>query len=899
MTIDISILKQFVDTRVAEGTGAYPVGITSVGSAPAGDLSNYYTKTQINAGVINPYYVARIIDASVFGTKNWLGDNFFNLDISVGGRLDTLSDVSLGGGLTIISDFETGGDGNIIGSLSVDGEITGNGGLTIAADASLASVKTDSIESLTTSYVPGFLGAGYKTDSEGNAEVKSLSVRETLRANIFEISKTEFIAGTQVISPGGGVAATGLIFSNVADEWYFTVEASSFNTFAPTDRIIAQQRSGYNIFNYEWRCTSINEARVYVQPWDRELRDNDDGPGGSFGMSDINMGSFADSGGFGYDLVWDANNQYCKTDYFTLSGKGKVLVIAAWTHVAGGGALTMQIFDGDDTPISEFVYENIDEEALYEDFHVVGVGFSGDTSCYIRMGNAPIGTELDNFGIWAVADQTLFGDNVEGVHFATLGSGNIARQSAIVSSSVDAYNPYTMYLRDLSTGIIKDENIAVKVGNLAGYSVADVSAWGMGFAGDNVFVSGHANINSGEIGGMTADSGSLSSDGSDGSFTLSGRDIRLSFFDSDNVEKITIKPGELTTLSALIGGTTLTYLDASCVGADIAYNDIPNIPGAIFGNVWKYIQTTGGNVYDYSSDQGNSYHFDVEDDVEYSFTYKIRASNTVNLDTDTSTQRYFAAGIHLLIIAIEAYNSDDNLLFENEEFFVGGGPNTSIDYELTGNLGIVPNAVYFKVNYSGSNRIYQTSEERIEFKPGRYIWVPGPDKDITTDFLFETTYIQLVGATGKTEISDNGFQTVHDNDEYFRADGDAANTVADPFLKTAGTWVHSGGSLAIKAGLILRITTVAGSTYNILESDILLNCTYGSGGGTITLPSSPDNGRTYIISNNSAETKTIIGGSKNIIRDGAITGTTFNLGTGEGIMLSYNGSKWATATKYA
>ena len=119
MTIDISILKQFVDTRVAEGTGAYPVGITSVGSAPAGDLSNYYTKTQINAGVINPYYVARITDASVFGTKNWLGDSFFNLDISVGGRLDTLSDVSLGGNLTAL------------------GNIDGDGRLDISSDASL------------------------------------------------------------------------------------------------------------------------------------------------------------------------------------------------------------------------------------------------------------------------------------------------------------------------------------------------------------------------------------------------------------------------------------------------------------------------------------------------------------------------------------------------------------------------------------------------------------------------------------------------------------------------------------------------------------------------------------------------------------------------------------------
>jgi len=106
MAIDISILKQFVDTGVQGGTGTNYVGGVYYGGGGTINSNNYYSKTEIWAGDVSGYlmYVYPEMAQTVLGVKTFSDIAIFNDLVYFWDEVKIAGATSIGGDASITGD---------------------------------------------------------------------------------------------------------------------------------------------------------------------------------------------------------------------------------------------------------------------------------------------------------------------------------------------------------------------------------------------------------------------------------------------------------------------------------------------------------------------------------------------------------------------------------------------------------------------------------------------------------------------------------------------------------------------------------------------------------------------------------------------------------------------------
>jgi hypothetical protein len=804
-TIDTNVIYRSVFGESASASSGSGGGSTGGGGTSSSDLQAVTTTGNItNQGIVfqNLGTPASQVEINVDTEDN----------ITIDGGLEVNESINITHDVSIRDNLYVSDDANIYGNLEVEGNITGkdyiyiegqgtflgdlktSSDFTVLGDASLyGEVKIDDQYALSTPFVSGFTGTGYQIvkDNIGNyrMELDDLLIRGKFTAYEMILHKIRALNGnlwvsSAVESTWPGESSTyipaGLYWDAAGDvsteryRWYFYVD-SNVNTLVQGDAIRSQQFLGNNIHQLDWWVTDSSGTKIWVED---QAKDRNDKLGVEDTMSLINgdFTSFTPNAYHGWDLGWD-NGDYIKTGLFEVASAGRVSMRIGFA--TGSGSLLMAIYDSSNNQISTTATWtwNGGSTQDFNFFVTEEEEFLGDTSCYIKLTGVNNSGYASYFGIDILEDHTIpqaLGMDVTNFTFVRRGNPDDSnRQGALYLTADDENAPYLEVLDEMEGHNIAPSNRKARLGNLEGLSYNGLPIGGYGLWTQNCYLSGSIISYDGIIGGWTISNNFLYSKTDYGSIYLNANDPYISLADQNDIERIKLTTGPLTRPEQLIGAGSQLWLDASCNNA-LFYVDVST--SASSGTINKWIEKSGSLVYDYTSDQGDSYHFDLTDDKQYSFEYHLDAS-VVRINPKPYYN--FNWGEWYIQITLNVYNNSDSVIWTETKnlsgYNVGKYP-----ISFAGDLGVVDDAVYFKITYSLHNGMWYANGAVGDEYRGTY------------RFYFDTTEIKLQGADGKTEISTQGISTAWDIDQYFVIDGSVSNTLDDPFIESAGAWAHKG-----------------------------------------------------------------------------------------------------------
>ncbi len=739
----------------------------------------------------------------------------------------------------------------------------------------------------------GFNGDGWKLEktniNEYDLELDNMIIRGALRAYEFIIQKIRASNGAIWVSDAAK-CVEGITYDDASILFRITFD-EDYNVFREGDIIKTQAWNGTEIYSEEYVVETIDGSSAGLSPRSTVGINKNDGLALGYNDSSIAQMVDVDASAFsigslplyGYDVTWSSVGTYIKSNSFNIRGVGPIDISLGWFPDTGGdNDLEFEVYSDGGTLLSEttsILVNDITNLEGYASTINVDVSAATDVSCHIRVKADSVNTGVSNFQIQGINEYTTSVQDtvVDSKNRDFVRIGNISdtgRQGSLYMTANDTDAPYLDVIDGVNIANIQNENIKTRLGKLDGLSFLDASISGYGLYAQNAYLTGFIDSDSGRIGGWQIDNGRLIAEGTNGKIDINSENQNIQIYDDEGSPKAKLGGTELSTLASLVGGTTYTYDTGECAGATLTYT---NTTGQTSGTT-KFILVNSGNVYDATSDN-DSYHFNVGDDKSYSLSYSINMTEDPSLITpQAGAVSATIEGGYEITFTLKAYDHTDNLL---ATVVKKGGPNQSYypDTIITTELGIIPDQCYFTLAYSIENDVKQADFNGIEFIGYQ---------NIETEFTITTTELKIIGSVGTSEIASNGMQSVWDSDKYFRVDSvDATN-----FIQTAGEWDHQGG-------MRVNVTSSSAANYNMLVSDYMLSYSYGSPGGTVTLPASPETGQVYVISASASNGLVIVGNSKNIQYDGNSGAATMTLGAYETIMLIYQGSEWKALTKYA
>ena len=456
-----------------------------------------------------------------------------NVEIDGGSSYNNLRNGSIYIGLNYAPMVQISTDTSIDGTLKVTSSLGVGGTANVIGDVSLgADLYVDEAWSLSP-FFSGWAGTGYRLENDSGEyglELDNLRVRGQM--NVYELIVNKIRAtngslwvsdGQQAIWPGDASTSipAGLYWQSTGPkqyDWYYYTD-SSLNTFVTDDLIKAQRFDGTNVGVWEYVVVDTDGIKTYVKDFGTERQDGG-GPFGNMTLVDNNMDTWT-SGGSGYD--WEGlQNEWFRTDYFTCTGKGLVEWNATWDSTGDYGSISMQVFDGDDTPISTFAYftfngpTSLDSSArvLYD------LGESGrttDTSAYIKFKVTAVGgAAADLFNVTSIKDYTLTTangeNNVDGFDFVRVGNlTDTDRQGALYLTASDSDAPFLQVIDEVDTFTIGVDNQKVRLGKLDGINDPAVGGalTGYGLYTDNAYLKGSIWATDGSIGGWNLDASAI------------------------------------------------------------------------------------------------------------------------------------------------------------------------------------------------------------------------------------------------------------------------------------------------------------------------------------------------------------------------------------------------------
>lgn len=497
MTKNISKLSRWVDRSTSQSiSGSYTYVPISTGGGGTTDLTNYYTKTQVDAS----FYTNNYIDAS-FYTKNYIDASFYSKDESDGRFVNVTGD-TMTGDLT----FQDIGDGIIFGDgdskiyegsddqlwIDLAGatklrlattylDLYNNNGPRLVKESTSAtnpiysigsntsfgiggvngdyvSIIADSVEGIrvtsntnladyleskTDSYVSGFTGEGYYLGKNGNEydlEIDNLRVRGKLNAYELILNKIRATNGalwvSDAVEADGIDGSAGFYWDSDKGFYAFTV-AEGLNTLSASDAIRSQQFLGNNVHQLDYFVEDSIDSSIWISaaPTNR----NDGGSAaGEMGMTNIDADTFLDLA-WGYEIETDyASKQYWKTNDFAIRGKGMLNMNFQWTLTDWDSNATIewQVFDSNDSSISELYFTLATNEG-WSGSITLKDSFNGDPSCYIKFNNystdeVDMYVYLEEGMITTLEDLTTAEVDVTGFTFVRMGNKGITNRQGAI-----------------------------------------------------------------------------------------------------------------------------------------------------------------------------------------------------------------------------------------------------------------------------------------------------------------------------------------------------------------------------------------------------------------------------------------------------------------------------------
>jgi len=607
MAIDISIRKQFINTGTnADNTGEFYVG-NYYSTAPTTDLTNYYTKTQLQAGVLDDLYINEVVGAygqMLFTKGNGDASTRAGYSITDGAGFDTINlgltgdsgtKIQLVGAGIIESGYASnlnvrGGDGGATGGnlilLGGDGTTKGNVNIGVSnttyiglyapvqllADVSLATgskIYADDLESKV-EFVSGWTGDGWEltknSDDEYDLEVDNLRVRGQM--NVYELILNKIRAtngslwvsdAVECIAPNGVDGSTnkrsGLYWDAANDTNYFLVEAG-MNTLMTNDMIRSQQFLGNNIHQYDWKVTDSSGTYIAVEEGDVNVYPE---TGTYSWFTWIGTNVTVVNGAGGSNLTFQTGTSYVDSSVF-VPGKGRMNFGSSATALSAATTFRVSIMNAaTDTAIDQGTFAK-SSGGGWNEINQVSFVCDIDTSVYVRISTDESATQaVTSFKGYIYSYSLDSNLDVTGFTFVRMGNTTDEdRQGALYLTASDTNAPYLEVLDEMTSHTIGNTNRKVRLGKLNGLSWEGDPISSYGLWTEDAYLSGYVNAVAGNIGAWNIEGDSIT--GIDGSLSinLDAGDQIITFATEDGVA-IEIKNQSVTTLANILAASQVEY----------------------------------------------------------------------------------------------------------------------------------------------------------------------------------------------------------------------------------------------------------------------------------------------------------------------------------------------------
>jgi len=828
------------------------------------------------------------------------------INLYVGYSFYVDQDAEIGNDIIVKNDLNVTGNSNLH-KTNVDGDLYVTEDVSVGED-----LKTDS-QLNHGPFFSGWAGVGYRlnkdTDGEYGLELDNLRVRGSMDVYELIVDKIRATNGSLWVSDGQQATWPGLDVSTLkpaglywedsgtyADNWYYYTD-TSMNTFRADDLILAQRFRGTNTVKVEYVVVETDDEKTYVRNFDQDRTTGDGYGSTALALYNGNVSSFinATTGALvGYDFIGN-EGEYFYSQNFSIDGKGTVHITGGWQTPGGDvpddhGYIDIEIQDITGDVISDTVRINLDIGSP-DDFDITltvnkdlgeSPRYSGKV-CKIIFNLVETSgiCNANNFKIDSVDDQTLSqylnGENeVDGFDFVRIGNlTDTDRQGSLYLTASDSGAPFLQVIDEMDTFTIGYDNQKVRLGNLEGIYDEQFGGFldGYGLYTDNGFFrgniyatdgyfSGTINALDGSIGGWSIGNNFLWSETTAGGIYINSNELSYSVQDSEGNEKIRISTDDLDEPDVLLGAPSWLFEDGSTALADITESLTTNNTPAYDDQYILYSAAASQLVDSGSPPSSTTQMIPIYNGKPYNISYDVKITATPN---PALAQFHSINGNYTSELILRAYDEDDVQIFSETQSLINPGDYDFVtEFSWRSNLGVIDSSsMYFRLYYKIDNNLYDFNGIIADF----------PGVSMNTDFVIESTKVQIDGADGMMQITPQGMSMAWDSDQYFKIDGSTANTVADPFIHSSGNWVHEGDLSAT----IVKTVESGTSDHTLGDEDVYVNTSTVS--RKIYIPHNGPVGKSYLIVNqttNAGDTLVFWGETgTEIFRGGGNTSPTY------------------------
>jgi len=770
-------------------------------------------------------------DVSIGGTLRGRTGKFENINISNDG--DITNDLFVRHNVGISNDLTVTNDGNILNDLIVAKNAYIYTDAFITNDISVGNeVITDKIYGKQP-FVSGYTGTGmqlFKQDTNDyRLELDDLFVRGSMTVNELNLNKIRANNGALMVSAAVEAIWVGdesdtpgtaglFVRENSSNPVWFTCDPLN-NTLQANDYIRSQQFGGQNVHQYDWIVSDSSGSEISVENTSVE-RNNERGYDSQMGMVNIDCDSFSEN--IAYDIIWTSNAQTCKTDFFTITGSGKITLNISWIDNGGadpGDKMWIRFYkdDGEDiTDISDLQYLTVVDEEWVGDMWINEDALIEDPSCYILLRSLVDDTDVEEFAINSILDKTVPIIDVTGFTFNRMGnSTELNRQGAAYITAMDPNSPYLEILADMTSHDIGPSNRKVRLGNLDGLSYDDISIGGYGLWSEDVYLKGNINATTGLFGAWALSGGNITaSDPSGRTILLDASDNAIILTDASNNLTCKIHNNDIHTIDDIGASSELRYADDAASDNTHNYMTIYGSGGGSDSSTFFISNLNAGVNTELNmkiADPGRDYDF-VTSEQDYlcsiwakiAMNYNLLDSSTLVNDAPYPpphpkadpytiyTTLHTISGAWNASSTTSFYDGDNNWL--KNKFANIWTSGTLYNWQIfPGSFVPVPDAsAYSKFELDITSTFVQT-EKRQEWISNNGLWdlvkTTNTPKFLKVNFDLNLINLDMNGSSQLTEIGANGLITYWDDDKYFSVNKDRDNPI-----ETGGTNKHKAGS---------------------------------------------------------------------------------------------------------